>query len=576
MTILAGDIKLVASQVMADTPNGGGAPTTTIIADAVSNALFPDISELDRAGGRVNLRKVFVHVQTPNVDSYFGANVIVAEPPQDPLVNIAIFSNNAVFDRRTTAQSRVEAYLNAGPEWQGILYENHIAGQRSIQIIQRLNAEVPPIGRTFCLRWHEGLGDMVEQYVRITRVTEDERTFTDLNGDYLANVITLDISDALRNDMPGTAANRSFTKGAGATLVRDTVVADASTYYGAVPLAVAVDIGDVTAKAESIYTQLVPNSRTETPLVDVRPSGDFLHVLATTPRAVSVGGSPLSQRIRIGQENRGFSYVTILTPLPAPGSVKVTFRAFDRMYTITDDGSGNLGGSGSGTVNYLTGSVSVTLQALPDDRSAVVFYWGENVSYTNRAGQAGYRAPEFSFTLEKQNITPSSFSATWTSGGVTKTCTDNGTGKLTGDAVGEIVYATGVVNIRPTAMLDANGEFALDYTWKTLVEEAHPGLTVDGTGAVSVTLASVPVPGTVSVQWLTTRDTSQSSGATSTAASTNKSSMQGSSSGNTTNTVTAMVDTTKTYNQGAAAVSVAYAMPLEEAKITIIPGKSLI
>ena len=33
-------------------PNGGGAPTGLVIADGVSNAIFPDISELDRAGGR--------------------------------------------------------------------------------------------------------------------------------------------------------------------------------------------------------------------------------------------------------------------------------------------------------------------------------------------------------------------------------------------------------------------------------------------------------------------------------------------------------------------------------------------
>ena len=62
MPILTGDIKLVASQVMDDVPEGGGAPTATVITDGTSNAIFPDISELDRAGGRVNLRKV---VQKP-------------------------------------------------------------------------------------------------------------------------------------------------------------------------------------------------------------------------------------------------------------------------------------------------------------------------------------------------------------------------------------------------------------------------------------------------------------------------------------------------------------------------------
>ena len=86
MPILAGDIKLVASQVMQDVAEGGGQPVATVIADGASNAIFDDISELDRAGGRVSLRKAHVTVQTPNTDGFFGANVIIAEPPQDPRV----------------------------------------------------------------------------------------------------------------------------------------------------------------------------------------------------------------------------------------------------------------------------------------------------------------------------------------------------------------------------------------------------------------------------------------------------------------------------------------------------------
>ena len=50
MPIQSGDVKLLKSAVMADVPEGGGAPTGVVIADGVSNAIFPDISELDRAG----------------------------------------------------------------------------------------------------------------------------------------------------------------------------------------------------------------------------------------------------------------------------------------------------------------------------------------------------------------------------------------------------------------------------------------------------------------------------------------------------------------------------------------------
>ena len=107
MPIQSGDVKLLKSAVMADVPEGGGAPTGLVIADGVSNSIFPDISELDRAGGRVSLRKTFVAIQTDDRDVYFGGNVIVAEPPADPRVSVTLFTTGETFDRRTAAASRM-------------------------------------------------------------------------------------------------------------------------------------------------------------------------------------------------------------------------------------------------------------------------------------------------------------------------------------------------------------------------------------------------------------------------------------------------------------------------------------
>ncbi|MGZ7224778.1 hypothetical protein ACXWOJ_09150, partial [Streptococcus pyogenes] len=84
---------------------------------------------------------------------------------------------------------------------------------------------------------NEGLGTQYLQYVRVTRVAVVERTFTyDTDKDYKAWVVSVEISDPLKYVFPGTPANRAFTRAAGKTLIRDTVVADAATYYGTVPL----------------------------------------------------------------------------------------------------------------------------------------------------------------------------------------------------------------------------------------------------------------------------------------------------------------------------------------------------
>ena len=208
MPILAGDVKLVASQVMDDVAEGGGAPTANVIIDGASNSLFNDISELDRAGGRVNLRKVFASIQTDTTDTYLGGNVIVSDPPSDPRVAVTIFSTQEVFDRRTQARDRIEAYLNKGSQWNGYLLENHIAGQRNIQLFQRVGAELPTIGKTLFLVMNEGLANEYAQYVRITRIESETRTFSYGTGsgiqDYQAVVVSCDLSDALRYDFPGS------------------------------------------------------------------------------------------------------------------------------------------------------------------------------------------------------------------------------------------------------------------------------------------------------------------------------------------------------------------------------------
>ena len=58
---------------------------------------------------------------------------------------------------------------------------------------------------------------------------------------------------------------RIYHPQAGATRVRDTVVADAGTYAGVVPLAQAAAVGDFTLRATGVYTQLVPARKPRCP-----------------------------------------------------------------------------------------------------------------------------------------------------------------------------------------------------------------------------------------------------------------------------------------------------------------------
>ena len=213
----------------------------------------------------------------------------------------------------------------------------------------------------------------------------------------------------------------------------------------------------------------------------------------------------------------------MLKPLPAPGTVVISFRALGNWYTLMDDGAGNLTGSGSGTVNYLTGSVMATLPSLPDSGSSVIYQWGENSAFTNRSGLAGFRAPEYGFKLEHDTIKPGTVVMKWLSAGVLRTATDNGTGGFTGPADGAIDYASGTIFLRPTAMPDAGAEFAIDYEQAATVTKTVAAPAVDAAGFATIALDTVPLAGTVCLRWITVRNVSSSSGGTSGGTSAGKS-----------------------------------------------------
>lgn len=345
MPILQGDIQLRASRVMDDVPEGGGGPSNVVIESGEENAVMPDISEMDRATGRANLRQVHVGVDTQDRDTYQGSNVIVAKPPEDPNVSITLFATGGVYDTRSQAQARLEAYLNKGAEWAGYLYENHIKGQRVIQIFQRPGTELPATGKTLVLVGNEGLANEQEQYVRAIRVTSVERSFTyDTDKDYQALVVTVELSDALRYDFTGSPASRQFARQINSAHLRDTVVADAGSYVGVTPLQKAAGLGDFTIIAKTIMTQIVPSAQSETPIP------------AAIPYAAA--GFPVSAAEAVTfNTDQAWSNTTSLA-LPGgclPGSLSIAMGGV----TFTDKGGILMSGTQQiGLVDYANGIVT--------------------------------------------------------------------------------------------------------------------------------------------------------------------------------------------------------------------------
>mgnify|MGYP001637199459 FL=1 len=516
MTVKDGDIRLLASKVMDDVPEGGGGPTGNSIVWGASNAIFPDITEVDRAGGDVSIRQLFAAVQTPDVEPLMDANIILSAMPDDPNVNVTLASCG-VFAKRTEIAAAIAAYLIPGTEWGGFLLENHVQGQAAIHVFHRPGTPAPTIGRTLVLVANEGAANEVLQYVRVMRVETETQVFSySASGgyvDYDASVTRCEITPRLRIAFAGSSPNRMFVRDPGKTKIRDTTVADAATYYGAQTLSAAVSLGENVLRVSSIYTQLVPSSRTESVALEQRPAGVRQLTLATSPRDIKVAAAPHTRRIRVSQENRGYSWVHILRPFPGPNTVAVSFQILGIWYTATDNGQGELTGSAVGTVNYNNGSISVTLPELPDDGSSIIFQWGEASAFVNRSGATGWRLPEHALRLDHQGIKRGTLSIKWQSGGVLRTATDND-GQLQGDAKGEINYASGALLLNPKYMLDAGGQFAIEYDYANIIEK-NMVVTPDAGGFATVNFDTEPAAGSVSISWITVRNLSASSGASS-------------------------------------------------------------
>lgn len=534
MTILEHDVQILKSQVLADVPEGGGAATGVEIIDGVSNNLFPDISELDRVYGAVNLRKVFVGIRTADTDGYFGAHVIVSDPPDDPDVSCVLFNTESPFDTRVSAASRVESYLAQGSVYAGQLFGNHLTGQMTVTLIQRTNVALPAVGGTLDLRKNEGLSTLTEQYVRIIDVEASERTFADDQGEFVRLVVVLKISDQLQADFPGFEARRldAALDYTGKTKVYDTVVADAARYYGIIDTTEIAHVGDFTAEVDGIFTQLVPSSRAETPIADARvnqraaalvagtttPLVQTNVLLFTTTHPLYVGGGILpgsltvvrssttvidnggklesggvsigtvdyangllqlatdifgtatdvmtitytpvgtptavteSVGIPVTQMSQALTYVVSLEPIPARGSLQVSYLAQGRWNVLQDDGSGALRGSdptlGAGTLNFSTGTVALTLGALPDVKSKIILSWAPKVVAPKTTPSNLVSSPKLSIPIDFPSaLVPGSLALSWNDGAA-KTAGD-ASNVLTGDATGTVMYGYGHVDFSP-------------------------------------------------------------------------------------------------------------------------------
>ncbi|AUN95402.1 hypothetical protein [Pseudazoarcus pumilus] len=263
MPILPSDIQLLESERMRDTPDGGGRMTQNVIPSGQAGNVFPKVSRIDSVYGRVNLRKIYVAVRTATLEMYAGAHAIITAPPENDRISCCLFSTGSWFDQRSAARDRIESYVVAGPISRMRVYGQQLIGQRAILLYQRPEDPLPDVGEVYVLSVESGAGAGTQQYVRITAVNHELRTFTDNVGDFQRRILTLSIGSTLSQTFAGGEVSR-YSTDPSPTRLRTTQVADASKYYGLQPITEAGELGDVTLRLASVYAPLVPSTQRET------------------------------------------------------------------------------------------------------------------------------------------------------------------------------------------------------------------------------------------------------------------------------------------------------------------------
>ncbi|WP_281838477.1 hypothetical protein [Cardiobacterium hominis] len=211
-----------------------------------------------------------------------------------------------------------------------------------------------------------------------------------------------------------------------------------------------------------------------------RPAAELLQVADTASIPVLIN-------------NRSYNYVLTILPVPAPGSLQVSYRAQGRWYDLRDDGSGALrGGSaghGSGSLNYRTGSVSITCGEMPDVGSEVLFSWGTQATVHNRADSQ----PAASMLIATEaGLAPNTVKLSWTDNGA-KTAQDDGQGNITGAWTGTVDYRSGDITLSSYPGGEQRLDVKVDYSvgqpqtaeWKAPVR--------DGSGYVNLTLGQTQI-----------------------------------------------------------------------------------
>ncbi|WP_392389563.1 hypothetical protein [Acinetobacter ursingii] len=458
MAIETNNLVIYKSERLTDTSDGGGKYSGQVVEDGISNNLFNDVSELDRTMGDVSMRKVFAGVTSADTDTLMGATVFISENPTDPNVSALLFSTKSHTDTRDAAQNRVENYLAKGGIATGTPMDTHWQGMKLLQVMMFPKENEGAVGDTIVLISNEGKSNQIEQYLRITKVETRIAIMVVDGKDVEYKIATYSLNDALKSDFVGLTARQWYNGNISTSILRETLIADTGKYYASVGILNNVAVASTTVHAKSIFSQLVPASQVETPLLD-------LSVTGTATAMIGASGTITRQiTTTVGSAQSTYIGSSIL-----PSSV--SFMLDNNQVTDNAGELKTVSGNSVGTINYDTGLIRWGAGSGSGSKTI-------NVTFTPAAVRSRVsNSDSVEVTQNSQSLNlvrtilpvpaRGSFVLNFTAQGKTYTVTDNGSGVIsgavTGIATGTIDYVTGTVLVTFSALPDVGS--AIVWYW---------------------------------------------------------------------------------------------------------------
>ena len=450
MAIETNNLVIYKSERLTDTSDGGGKYSGQVVEDGISNNLFNDVSELDRTMGDVSMRKVFPGVTSADTDALMGATVFISENPVDPNVSALLFSTGSHTDTRDSAQNRLENYLAKGGVAAGTPLDTHWQGMKLLQVMMFPKETESAVGDTLVLISNEGAENQIEQYLRITKVDTRIAIMVVDGKEIEYKIATYSLNDPLKADFVGLTARQWYSGNVTSTsIIRETLVADTGKYYASVGIRNNVAVASTTIQAKSIFTQLVPASQVETPLLD-------LSITGTATAMIGASGTITRQiTTTVGANNSTYIGSSIL-----PSSV--SFALDNNQVTDNAGELKTVSGNSVGTINYDTGLIRWGTGS--GSGTVDIDFNFKPTALRNRVSNSD--SVEVTQNSQSLNFvrtilpvpTRGSFVLNFTAQGKTYTVTDNGSGvisgALNGIATGAIDYVTGSVLVTFSALPD--------------------------------------------------------------------------------------------------------------------------